>query len=149
MREIKFRGKRVDNGEWVYGFLVKFENPDGKKGTFILPENYKINFSVLFQKIYKNIVSGFLRVNPETVGQYTGMKDKNGKEIYEGDIIDVDGIPYKVRFGQFVDTKGHHQCGFHLFDIEEKVIVPHLGYNIDEKPQWVVVGNIYENKGVH
>lgn len=65
-REILFRGKRVDNGEWVYGFLIQYEN-----GWFIC------NF---IGDAYQ------YEVDPSTVGQLTGLKDKNGKEIYEGDV---------------------------------------------------------------
>ena len=70
MRTIKFRGKRIDNGEWIIGDLIQSNN-----GVIqILPIESDIFFN--------NEV-----VDPETVGQFTGLFDKNGKEIFEGDIV--------------------------------------------------------------
>ena len=72
MREIKFKGK-TDSGKWCFGYFLH----DGQRGRFVITDGLlEIN-----------------RVNPDTVGQYTGLKDKNGKEIYDGDILAHNGEP--------------------------------------------------------
>jgi len=124
MRDIKFRGKRLDNAEWVYGYYFK----DELKGNKNLI--YDINLSKFL---------GLIEVIPETVGQYTGVNDKNGLEIYEGDIVEWAGFKMEIFWGEDIgfgygfcwrSTEGEY--GYH-----ESI----TGF-IDE---YKIIGNIHSN----
>ena len=106
MREILFRGKRADNGEWVYGYYAH------RPTAVCIGES---NPSCIYVPACDpDDNSEFIEVLPETVGQYTGLTDKNGVRIFEGDILDVSSdVAYGGvavhRLGYFV-VEFHNGC---------------------------------------
>ena len=125
MREILFRGKRTDNGEWIEGFY----SHSGDK-TYIIFDN---GFAISYFKMKE--------VLPETVGQFTGLTDKNGKKIFEGDIVEfTDKYRRKGRSDiVFEDFKWKYRWRYY----GENPIV-WIGIDVSST-KFEVIGNIYDN----
>ena len=133
MREILFRGKRIDNGEWVEGYYVKaLDMYDKEIHTFF---DTRTTFYACGE------TSGFELVDPKTICQYTGLIDKNGKKIWENDILE-----------------GHLDDKFPEDVTREKVIWHESGWKTEElgcdnkeyldkfdTENFEIVGNVYDN----
>lgn len=133
MREIVFRGKEINNKGWVYGALVQQQDDPLREKTLIISySNYQ----------YGDFSEAVIHeVDPETVGQYTGFVDKNGKKIFEGDVLKMNNTDLKCGAISFM------RGSFCLTSIEERVIyradigyIEQCGVNRAE-----VIGNIYDN----
>lgn len=127
MRDIIFRGKRLDNGEWLYGSLLISHFKDDKKERYFITQ-FSGNYTFEHE------------VDPATVGQYTGMKDKNEKKIFEGDIMSLvtefgDTIIREIRFidGAFC-VIGEQEDDLHGLSWAVEMCDGIVGDNIHDNP---------------
>lgn len=141
MREILFRGKSIMRGDWVYGYLnqhrgnIRYDcdcEPIADGCYYINDWQAKIDTGMYGQD-YK--------VDPNTIGQFTGLTDRNGTKIFEGDIIGLDH-PYN---GKTIHAVVQDGCGWNLSNFYASCFdCPGCAFSEGTK-YMTVVGNIYDN----
>lgn len=139
MREILFRGKRVDNGEWVTGTPFIEANCCKMITAVALHPDFVDEGNVYFSE-------GF-PVRQETVGQYTGLTDKNGRKIFEGDVVLYFGEINLVEWDDFeasffLSNEDDERCYFDAVDNDSMFIIG----NIYDNPELLENNNLEEHK---
>lgn len=119
MRETLFRGKRIDNGEWVHGQYLKREYSGFTDNSIWTPK-------------------GTIPVKPETIGQFTGLTDKNGKKIFEGDFVRT---PYGIGTIYWDEQYLHYYILFDSEDTSGSDTID-VGWSKDLE----IIGNIHDNE---
>jgi uncharacterized phage protein (TIGR01671 family) len=129
MKEILFRGKRIDNGEWAYGYYAFQRKPTGIRGQQVSEHDYDRHL------ISSARFGSYWDIDPETVGQYIGKMDKNGKRMFEGDKLKVLSFIHPL-----VIVFGEDELAFEMKCLETGIIYS-LNYTGKE-----VIGNIHDSE---
>ena len=144
MRETLFRGKREDNGEWVIGYLVR-----GKDYLYETEMTTIFSTDTIFYPYTET--SGYNRVIPKTIGQFTGRWDENCNKIFEGDIIHIKcGYGFSAFVGKGIVFFDEKHLQFRVKSVEPSSFDSEKGDVYDECDftvidSYEVIGNIYDN----
>ena len=145
-REIKFRAKDAITGEWRYGYLFKGKDNKGKEYAFILKDNglSKEDAAIGNAIEFSHREAHF--INVETIGQYTGIKDKKGVEIYEGDILEITALDFLDKARNKKNFIVKYENGYICHIVYEPNCWMHLKTAF-EKGSYLLksIGNIYDN----
>jgi len=135
-RVIKFRGKRTDGKGWVYGYVLYLDTSIQIQEVYDVPPSQDAPLG--------DLVTEYNRVDPETVGQFTGLYDKKKTEVYEDDFVSDESFIYQVKWNnemadfyldpiRFIESENYPLC----FESYKR-----LGEHIEIL---TVIGNIHEN----